>query len=102
MGGMGSGNRSRRRRTKLTVEESLVISMKDLRHRLYGGGTGTLTWTWERSGRQNSIGYLVVRHDDTLIVMLRYCWGGTEEMRIPIRLELTPTQFGGRRFWFVC
>jgi hypothetical protein len=33
---------------------------------------------------------------------LHYRWRDAEDVRIPVRLEMTPTQFGGRRFWFVC
>jgi hypothetical protein len=86
----------------LTVEDSLVLSMKDLRKRLCSGTAGAFTWTWEQSGRQNSIGYLVLGSDETLTVTLHYRLGGAEDVRIPVRLEMTPTQFGGRRFWFVC
>ena len=28
--------------------------------------------------------------------------GIAEDVRIPIRLQTTPTQFGGRRWWFTC
>src|SRR5262249_30580411 len=26
----------------------------------------------------------------------------SEDVRIPVRLQATPTQFGGRRWWFTC
>src|SRR5205823_10573823 len=35
-------------------------------------------------------------------VTLHYRWRDTEDVRIPVRLETTPTQFGGRRWWFTC
>jgi hypothetical protein len=45
MGGMGSGNWYRWQGKKSTVEESLALSMKDLRKRLYAGAYGSITWT---------------------------------------------------------
>jgi hypothetical protein len=43
MGGMGSGNRSRREGRKSTVEESLTLPMKELRRTLYRGAAGAFT-----------------------------------------------------------
>jgi hypothetical protein len=100
MGGMGSGNRFRYD-TKATVEESLSLAMKELRKRLYVGAAGMLTWTWNRGG-QSSIRFYVAGSDDRPIVTLQYRWNDKEDVKIPIRLEATPTQFGGRRWWFIC
>jgi hypothetical protein len=97
---MGSGNWWRFDK-KSTVEESLVVAMKDLRKRLYAGAAGKLTWTWT-SGDKSSIGYFVTESDDAPTVTLHYRWRGTEDVRVPVRLEITPTQFGGRRWWFTC
>lgn len=70
MGGSGSG-RWHRFNKKSTVEESLVVGMKDLRKRLFAGGAGTLTWTWNRGGK-SSICYFVTGSDDAPSVTLHY------------------------------
>jgi len=101
MGGMGSGNWYRWQGKKLTAEESLVVSVRDLRKRLHAGTAGTFTWTWA-SGSKSSIGYFVTGSDEAPIVMLHYRELDSEDVRIPVRLETTPTQFGGRRWWFIC
>jgi hypothetical protein len=101
MGGPGSGNWWRWQGKKDTVEESLVVGMKELRKRMFAGAAGTLTWTW-RSGCKSSIGYHVTGSDDQPIITLRYRWRRREDVKIPVRLEATPTQFGGRRWWFIC
>src|SRR5262245_21487419 len=100
MGGTGSGMWYRWQGRKTTVEESLVVSMRDLRKRLYHGGAGALTWTWTGGGK-SSVGYVVTWSHDGPTVILLYRWRG-EDVRIPVRLEMTPAQFGGRRWWFTC
>jgi hypothetical protein len=75
--------------------------MKDLGKRLFAGVVGSLTWTWA-GGNKSSIGYYVTGSGDWPIVNLHYRWRDTEDVNIPIRLEATLTQFGGRRWWFVC
>jgi hypothetical protein len=99
MGGPGSGNWWRWQTKKSTVEESLVVGMKDLRKRLFAGAAGSLTWTWA-SGSQSSIGYYVTGSEDWPTFHLHYRWRDTEDVHIPVRLEATPTQFNGRRWWF--
>src|SRR5437868_3576307 len=101
MGGSGSGNWYRWQTRKSTVEESLVVSMRDFRKRLYRGAAGTFTWTWA-SGSKSSIGYFVTWNHDAPTVTLHYRWRDSEDVRIPVLLETTPTQFGGRRWWFTC
>ena len=100
MGGIGSGRRHRLD-TKSTVEESLGIGMKDVRKWLFAGAARSLTWTWN-SGRKSSIAFFVSGTDEAPIVTLCYRWGDKEDIRTPVRLETTPTQFGRPRFWFVC
>lgn len=73
MGGPGSGNWWRWQGKKSTVEESLVVGMKDLRKRLFAGAAGTLPWTWA-SGRKSSIGYDVTGTTDWPTVHLHYRW----------------------------
>jgi hypothetical protein len=101
MGGMGSGNWWRWQGRKSTVEKSLVVAMKDIRKRLSGGAAGTFTWTWA-SGSKSSIGYFVTWNYDTPTVILHYRWRDVEDVRIPVSLEATATQFGGQRWWFIC
>jgi hypothetical protein len=100
MGGLGSGNWFRFSR-KSTVEESLVVSMRDFRKRLYQGAAGMLTWTWA-SGNKSSIGYFVTWNQDDPTITLHYRWRDTEDVQIPVPLEITHTQFGGQRWWFTC
>lgn len=100
MGGSGSGNWHRIGR-KATVEESLVLSVRDLRRQPCRGAAGTLTWT--RAGEAwASVGYVVIWNGDAPAVTLHYRWRDTEDVRVPVRLEITSTQFGGRRWWFTC
>jgi hypothetical protein len=101
VGGHGSGNWWRWQGKKDTVEDSLVVAMKHLRNRLFVGEAGTLTWTWA-SGRKSSIGYYVTGSADWPSVHLHYRRRDEEDVNILVRLEATPTQFGGRRWWFIC
>jgi hypothetical protein len=39
--------------------------------------------------------------EDAPTLTLHYRWRDAEDILIPIRLEPTPTQFGGRRWWFI-
>lgn len=32
----------------------------------------------------------------------RHRWRGQEDVQVPVRLQTTPTQFGGSRWWFTC
>lgn len=100
MGGPGSGNHYRWQGKKTTVEESLAVSVRDFRTRLFRGAAGTFTWTG--AGGKSSVGYYVTWNDDAPAVTLHYRWRGTEDVSVPVRLETTPTQFGGRRWWFTC
>jgi hypothetical protein len=101
MGGFGSGNWYRWKDRKSTVEESLVLSMRDLRGRIHPHSTGTFTWTWA-TGNTSSVGYFLTWHDGLPVFTLHYRWANSEDVQIPIRLQTTPTQFGGERWWFTC
>src|SRR4051794_17048649 len=101
MGGPGSDNHYRWQSRKSTAEESLIVSMQVLRKQLYRWSAGTLTWTWT-SGRTCSVGYLVTWNEYAPTVTLNYRWRDTEDVRIPVGLETTGTQFGSRRWWFTC
>jgi hypothetical protein len=101
MGRPGSGDWWRWQGKKNNVEGSLVIGMKDLRKRLFAGAAGMLTWSWA-SGRKSSIGYRVTGSDDWPTINLHFRWGDIEDVNICVRLGATPTQFVGRRGWFIC
>lgn len=101
MGGPGSGYTYRIAMRKHTVEESLTLTMRDIRKRLFAGAAGSLTWTW-RNGGSSSINYFVTWNEDAPAVTLSYRWGDTEDVRVRVPLQTTPTQFGGSRWWFTC
>ena len=100
MGGLGSGDWDRSD-TKSTVEQSLSVSVQAFRGRLQPLSAGTFTWTWA-SGAQSSIGYYVTEGDGGPTLVLHYRWRESEDVRIPVRLQTTPMQFGGQRWWFTC
>ena len=100
MGGIGSGNWYRWQGKKATVEESLTVAMRDFRGQIHPHSSGVLTWVWP-SGKQASVGYRVA-WEEWLTITLRYSWRDREDIEIPIRVQTTPTQFGGERRWFTC
>jgi hypothetical protein len=87
--------------TKSTVEDSLVLSVRDVRKRLYGGGSGTVAWSFP-SGGQSAIAYFVTWAGAAPVVTLCYQGRHGPSVRQPIRLQPTPTQFDGLRWWFTC
>jgi len=99
VGGFGSGNWYRFDK-KSTVEESLTVAMRDFRIRIHPHSSGAFTWTWA-GGNKSSIGYFVTWGDPPTIT-LHYRWRDSEDVRIPVHLQTTPTQFGGERWWFTC
>jgi len=74
--------------------------MRYFRGRIYPHSTGTFTWTWA-GGNWSSIGYFVTWSDAPTIT-LHYRWRDSEDVRIPVHLQTTPTQFDGERWWFTC
>lgn len=101
MSGSGSGMWCRWQGRKSTVEESLILAMRDFRGRLSPHATGTLSWTWTH-GNQSSVGWFVTRDGGGPVLTLHYRWRDREDVEIPIRLQSTSMQFGGRRWWFTC
>lgn len=99
MGGLGSGNWYRWQTKKPTVEESLTLAIKDFRKPfpLFSSGT----FSWQRYGGQSSVAYSLTSGDSPTLT-LRYGFGNSENISYSIRLQSTPTQFGGRRWWFTC
>lgn len=101
MGGSGSGNWYRWQSKKSTVEDSLTLSMATFRKRIIHGESGTLTWTWT-SGRKSSVSYLMRWDNAAPALHVYYRLGGSENIVFSVGLEVTPTQFGGQRWWFNC
>jgi hypothetical protein len=100
MGGLGSGSWVRDSK-KSTVDGSCVLAMRDFRARLYQNSAGTVTWT-SAGGSKSSVGFIVTLDGESPTLTLSYLWRGMVEIELPIPLESTPTQFGGRRWWFNC
>lgn len=100
MGGQGSGKWFRHRK-KATVEASLGISVRDFLPRNRASNSGTITWSW-LNGHTSGLRYTI--HQDAVDrrVSLRYCSHRGENVHVSIRMESTPTQFGGKRWWLVC
>ncbi len=65
MGGPGSGRRYRLGERKITVEECLTVSSRDLHQFLYNSATGTISWTWQ-DGRIAVVEFLVGKHEDSI------------------------------------
>lgn len=63
---------------------------------------GRVPWTWGGSGRACSLGYFVTWNDSAPTITLHYRWRDTENVRIPVGLETSRTNFNGRRGWFTC
>jgi hypothetical protein len=75
--------------------------MKGFRTALQPDTMGTITWH-RASGGKLSAGFLVSGNPDALLLVLCYRWDGVERVTLPVRLQNTPTQFGGLRWWFTC
>lgn len=101
MGGFGSGNWYSRPQAKSTVEQSLVLAVRDFRDHLQPGHAGTFTWKWN-DGRESSISYFVTECGPLPWIRLSYRWNDCEEVRISVSLQTTRTQFGGKRLWLTC
>ncbi|MCH8157978.1 MAG: hypothetical protein IID18_09580 [Nitrospinae bacterium] len=98
MGGIGSGDWYRFDK-KSTIEESLTLAMRDVRGRI-SPHSGHITWTWA-GGNKSSVSYRVT-WDNEPTVTLHYGLRDNKDVQILIRLQTTPTQFGGERWWFTC
>lgn len=99
MGGPGSGNWYRYNR-KQTVEDSITLSLSSFLGRIRHGYRGTVTWTRPNGSVIATIGFriTIVGHPTIMISYRR----NDEEVDIPVDLQTTATQFGGRRYWFTC
>jgi len=101
MGGHRSGNWYPRCR-KLTVEETLAIEMQKFRPAIYPDSVGTVTWAANAGDDQNSVGFFIAWGAAGPTVTLQYAWDDQTDVSLPVRLTTTPTNFAGRRWWFVC
>jgi hypothetical protein len=98
MGGFGSGRSWQGGRR--AVEQCLVLATGDFHRRGRTRCNGSLHWAWG-SGRKDSVGYFFTSACVPTL-MLEYCYGEREVVRIPVRLQTTDTQFDGSRWWFSC
>ncbi|QDS97700.1 hypothetical protein HG15A2_09640 [Adhaeretor mobilis] len=83
-----------------TVEESLVLELRDFRGQIRPRGRGQIGWEWP-GGQRSEIAF-VVEWGQSPTIVLRYSSGEQESIEIPIQLQWTATNFGGQRRWFTC
>jgi len=99
MGGWGSGWRGIR---KAKVEESLVLSIKDLvRARVLVPGAyrrGSLTWKYHNGELEYES---ELRQDGTGSLFVRQVGAGKHFCHW-VSLRSTVPNYGGRRWWFIC
>ena len=109
MGGSGSGRHSTFS-AKRTVEECLLLDV----NKLARGGmiratsyVHSLIWTNTRTGKQTaSVGYTCTLSGGEWVFTLIYTTsrngGEKQDVRLPIRLQVTRPNYGGERWWFTC
>jgi hypothetical protein len=100
MGGFGSGTWYRFAR-KRTVEESLTLAAGDFTDRLHSRSTGKFVWTWP-AGHESEVAFRVSWDAQGPVVSLHYQWSDAEKYDLRVRLQATPTNFHGQRWWFTC
>ncbi|MEK7519707.1 MAG: hypothetical protein AAB581_00470 [Patescibacteria group bacterium] len=81
-------------------------------HKDYSHRSGGITWTYGYSENKSSIGFAVSRDnwgtpDERAYARLYYThtdrWNSEkEEMDYKIELTMTPCNYGGVRYWFIC
>ena len=80
--------------------QSLSLRIRDIR--IHPRSAGTFLWTWS-TGDAAAIAYRVAWGTAGPVLTLKYrCWWDDEDVQVPNRLQTTPTQFGGERWWFSC
>jgi hypothetical protein len=94
-------------RTKPTAEESLDLSVYNLKRRgmLTGHTAVEITWVSSRSGKESTISVIVDITDDphvTLIYSLTDREGNKTDYNYEVSLVTTPCTYGGVRYWFAC
>jgi len=107
MGGYNSGRWGFHTK-KTTVEECRTLNLAQLeRAGLFRSSArktvrGSLQWTNPATGQETaSVGFLLERTDGALILALAYRTRD-EDMRVPVRIETTVSNFGGFRYWGAC
>ncbi|HEY2761433.1 MAG TPA: hypothetical protein VGI75_11840 [Pirellulales bacterium] len=78
----------------------MIVSVGDFHRRNRTRCSGTLRWTWG-SGREDSVGFTFTDRDGPTFT-LEYRYSAGENVRIPVRLQSTDTEFNGSRWWFTC
>ncbi len=101
MGGPGSGRGCRWKRRKTTVEEAVHFSVSDLVSQLFKKSVGTLSWKLA-DGNTAAIRFSTHDFNGLPTLKLEYRWDQREDVFIPVPIRATPTQFGGKRWWFIC
>lgn len=113
MGGLGSGTWERENE-KITMEECYILDVNDLARNgmLQVGARGS--WHWEDQHGENpfAVKFSTDRcHCDSCRgrpnVVLSYRWEDwwgedSEDVSLPIPLQTTSPNYGGRRWWFRC
>jgi hypothetical protein len=102
MGGLGSSRWGAYRKAEV-VENCEVLDLFELAgdSGFCAGVKGVIEWRWGL--RVSSVGYEVRGGQDSLYLVLRYSMARTaEEIDLPIRLQTTPANFGGVRWWGRC
>ncbi len=100
MGGWGSGKKYWVR-TKKTVEDSVIFSIKTFRSQIFPNSAGQSVWT-RSNGQKSTLGFCFTLTETERTLTINYRFGEGEEIRIPIRLQITPIKHGGFRWWFTC
>ena len=102
MGGLGSSRWGYYRKAEV-VENCEVLDLFELaRDSCFRSGVKGVI-EWRRWLRVSSVGFEVRRWQDSLYLILRYSMArNAEEIGIPIRLETTPANWGGVRWWGRC
>lgn len=100
MGGSGSGWQGTK---KITVEECLTLSAKDLYHfGAFEPGWRKGSYSW-RSGEEDvaELEYSTSMSPEAGTLWLRYMADG-KFMHYTVTLVSTVPHYGGRRWWFIC
>lgn len=103
MGGYGSGSWYRWN-SKRTTESQHRIDVRLLRKWGYLNGSMFVgTWSWSCGGNPTgSINYRVDSERMVLSYRHRARRGEWESVEQTIHFDLTPCNYGGRRYWFLC
>lgn len=104
MGGEGSG-RWYRLTKKPVVEDALGLDVRKFAQwgALRSHWQGTIRWSYGDREPFASAGYTVmVTGGQGLVLTMRYCIDGKENIDQPIALQTTRPHYGGARWWFTC